>query len=570
MKLTLNLRLLLILLAVLVTFTSCKVGEKPDQDTGSETASETAAATEESTTEAETESELSEYRASISRSRSELEEMLTLQDSEFEEAHQKLKAFEELAVVSSDYDAVDAVYMEFEDLFFHIDTQVSIASLIYNMDTTDEAASSRYLDSYALYGDLYNAYIESCKNVYNSTPIRDELFADWTEEDIEELFAYDPQTQELRELNEALLVELNALSDEEFYDRSAEIYAELVQNNNKIAKFSGYDNYYLYASEKIYGRDYGVEDIDLFTKYVMLYFLPNEPTLLENWQSKYTKFSQARAQIMYNYLFEPFDTLQENYVENYINSFEGSMYDGLSHMFANRNVVFASSANSHPSAYQTYLREIETPFCLFGINGQSTTTLIHEMGHYYAALYNEDVYSFDLAETQSQANEMLFLAYVKKDLASDIYAAVRGYTLYNFVIQSIVCVLIDEFEREVYALESVEGYTSEDFDAIMEKVCSKYVSVEYLNQNIVDINQYWRLTATNSAVYYISYAVSMTEALCIFSAVEEDSEAGRELYRMLIEEIDENDGFLEAVNKIGLASPFEGETFEDILAALLK
>jgi oligoendopeptidase F len=138
------------------------------------------------------------------------------------------------------------------------------------------------------------------------------------------------------------------------------------------------------------------------------------------------------------------------------------------------------------------------------------------------------------------------------------------------VVQSIVCVLIDEFEREVYALESVEGYTSEDFDAIMDGVCSKYVSLDYLNQNIVDINQYWRLTATNSPVYYISYAVSMTEALCIFSAAEEDREAGRELYRMLIEEVDENDGFLEAIDKIGLASPFDEKTLQDILAALLK
>lgn len=555
---------------MLLLLTSCMNSAGPDEESESGSANSTESVSETVTVEEETEPPLSEYRAGISRSRAELEEMLTLQDEEFADANEKLKAFEELALVSSDYEAVDALYMEFEDLFYHIDTQISIASVIYNLNTTDEEASSKYLDSYDLYGDLYNAYVESCKNVYNNTPIRDELFADWTEEDIEELFAYDPETQELRELNEELLVELNALPDSEFYDRSAELYAQLVENNNKIAKLSGYDNYYQYASEKIYGRDYTVEDIEKFASLTAKYYIPNEPTVNERWQHKYSKLSEDMFNIMYNFLFEPFDELEKNYLELYLDSFEGSMSEGLNHMFDNRNVIFATSINSHQSAFQTYFTELDTPFCLYGYYGQATSTVVHEMGHYYAALYNEDVFSFDLAETQSQSNEMLLLEFIGDEMPMSVYSAVRGYTLYNFMLQSIVCVLIDEFEREVYALESVEGYTSEDFDAIMEKVCSKYIDLEYLNKNIVDINDYWRLTATNSPVYYISYAVSITEALCVLTAVENDRAEGRELYRMLIEEVEENDGFLEAINKVGLANPFEEQTFVDVLETLMK
>ena len=567
MKLTL--KLLSMLLAILMLLSACTEAGSPNETTETETVITTEAVSE-SATEEETEPPLSEYRASISRSRAELEEMLTLQDEEFTAAHEKLKEFEELAVVSSDYDAVDALYMEFEDMFYHIDTQVSIASVIYYLDTINEEASGKYLDSYDLYGDLYNAYIESCKNVYNNSPIRDQLFADWTEEEIKELFAYDPETQELREINEELLVELNALPADEFFDRSAEIYTELVTNNNKIAELSGYDNYYLYASKEIYGRDYGIEEIERFVDYTEKYYLPNHETVNNRWQVRYSKLSEKDFDLMYGFLFDPFDGLDKNYVEGYINSFEGSMYDGLHHMFENRNVVFASSLNSHQSAFQTYFTELEMPFCLYGYHGQASSTIIHEMGHYYASLYNENVNSFDLAETQSQSNEMLLLKYLDGEMPSAVYSAVKGYTLYNFMLQSIVCVIIDEFEREVYALDSVEGYTSKDYDAIMAKICEKYGGVDYLKKNVVDINEYWRLTATNSPVYYISYAVSITEALNIFTIAEQDEAKAREVYRILIEEVEENDGFLEAIGKADLASPFEEKTFEDVLATLLK
>jgi oligoendopeptidase F len=130
--------------------------------------------------------------------------------------------------------------------------------------------------------------------------------------------------------------------------------------------------------------------------------------------------------------------------------------------------------------------------------------------------------------------------------------------------------VIDEFERQVYSLESVEGYTSEDFDAIMEAVCEKYGGASYIKNSIVDINMYWRLTATNSPVYYISYAVSNTESLNIFAIAEQDEAAARELYRILIEETEEVDGFLSAVDKAGLASPFEEELFEGVLEMMLK
>lgn len=583
------LQMLALLLAIIITLSACNVGGNTTDTTETTVADETTAGeedtsgettveetTEEETTEEETTEEettvkgqLAGYRGEISLSIDQVKEMYTLTDEYFEAALAKLAEFEELAIIGEDSDAVDAIYEEFEDMFFHIETQVNIATLIYYYNTTVEETNEAYLNATEKYGDMYNAYVESCKKVYENSPIRDELFADWTEEDIAELFAYSSEMQDLNQRNEELLVELNDLLEADFYDRSAEIYAEIVTNNNRIAELNGYDNYYDYASTEIYGRDYTREDIAQFSDSVWKTFFKNMNTLSNGWMEAYYGLSNVKARKVLSFIESPFDRQTKNYLQSYIDSYEGSMHEGLSHMFENKNVLFADSRNSHQSAFQLYLTELEKPFCLFGSNGQSTSTIAHEMGHYYAALYNPDVSSYDLAETQSQSNELLLLKFLEGEFSADIYEVIKGYTMYNFAVQSVVCVIIDEFERAVYDLESVEGYTSEDFDAIMAEVCMKYGGVEMLSQNVVDINQYWRQVATNSPVYYISYAVSMVASLSLYATAEEDEAAAREIYRILIEETEENETFMSAVERSGLDNPFLYETFTKIMPVML-
>lgn len=548
------------------------VGEEDTSDAEDETTVDaTEDTTEEDTTEEETtaKGQLAGYRGTISLSIEQVKELYTLTDEYFDAALAKLAEFEELAIIGEDSDAVDAVYEEFEDMFFHIETQVNVATLIYYYNTSIEETNEAYLNATEKYGDMYNAYVESCKKVYEQSPIRDELFADWSEEDIAELFAYSPEIQDLDQKNEELLVELNDLLEADFYDRSAEIYAEIVTNNNRIAELNGYDNYYDYASAEIYGRDYTREDIAQFAESVRKTFFKNMNTLYNSFDDALGGLSNVKRRKVISFLDSPFDRQTKNYLQSYIDSYEGSMHEGLSHMFENKNVLFADSRDSHHSAFQLYLTELEKPFCLFGSNGQSTTTIAHEMGHYYAALYNPDVSSYDLAETQSQSNELLLLKFLDGELSADIYEVIRGYTMYNFAVQSVVCVIIDEFERAVYDLESVEGFTSEDFDAIMAEVCLKYGGVEMLSQNVVDINQYWRQVATNSPVYYISYAVSMVASLSLYTTAVEDEAAGREIYRILIEETEEGETFMSAVERSGLDDPFLPETLNKIMQVML-
>ena len=260
-----------------------------------------------------------------------------------------------------------------------------------------------------------------------------------------------------------------------------------------------------------------------------------------------------------------FDELSKNYLVGYLYSLEGTMGDGMRHMFDNRNCVMSGKPNSHPTAFQTYLYEDETPFCLFGSSGQTTMTLVHEIGHYYAAISNNDLSNYDLLETHSQGNEYLFLNYSSGYFSPAVYDVIEGYQLAVAYIGIIMETIIDEFEQRVYTLPSVENYTSADFDAIMADVCSAYGGLSFVKNTYADPLNYWRQVCITSPVYYISYAVSSIAALELAAIAQEDLNAAYATYTTLVEGVTEEDGFLKALEKAGLTSPFAEETYTETL-----
>ncbi len=319
-----TIKLLALLLALLMLFTACDFAGSGETESGTdtETVSQTVSQTQSETEpEEETEDPKELYRESISHTRKELESMITLEEGDFEKAQAKLKEFESLAIASTDYDAVDALYVEFEDMFYYLDTQISLANIVYDLNHNNTEASSRYLDNYELFGDLYTEYMFTCRNVYNQSPIKDELFADWTEADIRMLLNYTPESQELRQENENLLVEFNELSGAAANERKAEIYVEIIKNNNRIAELAGYDNYYDYATVEVYGRDYSIEDINAFKNYIIEYFVPNIDALKGGWYAKYNALSNYGRNYVQDFLYEPFDALDVNNSSNPENRF---------------------------------------------------------------------------------------------------------------------------------------------------------------------------------------------------------------------------------------------------------
>lgn len=505
-------------------------------------------------------------------SKDELVKLYTLTAEEVEAAVSSLDAMVEKAQTSNDFETVMDAYYVFEEAYYHIAQQTTISMLIYYYDTSDTTAETRYTDTNKMFNLLQSEYNEACKTMLE-TPYADNFFDGWSEADIESVRGYDPAIATLRDEIDALQVQYDQLSssDSKFKEKCVDIYKQLITKSNQLAKLYGYDNYYDYATVNVYGRDYEKKDIQKFREYLIQYVVPYVGTVRNNSvvPSSWVNAKKGRVEDFINNAFDL--RPQRNYLIQYLNSLEGTMGDNMRHMFDNKNCVFSYSTTSHPTAFQTYLYEDGIPFCLFGSSGNTATTVAHEIGHYYAALTNNKINNYDLCETHSQGNEALFVAYCEQHLSSDVYGVIRAHQIFSFCYPLIMSTLVDEFEQRVYTLESVENMTVADFDAIMDSVCAPYGGTVIVGGMLgYPVNDYWKMVTINNPVYYISYAVSAAAALQIFAMAELDYDAAISAYTTLVEGVTVGDGFLGALEKAGLTTPFEEETFINIKGMLTQ
>ena len=576
-----KLRIVALLLLVMMMFTSCSIDSIMQMipGLGSDITVTTTTTTKTTTTNNGTtnDSDTKWNRADHTTSSKELAARYTLTPEKVEAAKAMLDGIVEASmVVDADMEELDAMFEDFEAAFYHIAQQMTISMIVYYVDMSNETNAQLYLDTQDMFYSLQDKYNEACRTMYLDSPHKDYLFDGWTPAEIASILEYDPEIIAIKKEIEALEVEYNDLSSDGFEDRAAEIYAQIVTKNNLLAReyYSNsevqYENYYDYASTNVYSRDYSTEKLADFRQYVIKYIVP----AFEKAYSRYSNVSNLSSNMKKqanSFLEGKFDSLDRNYLIEYLDSLgDTSMGNGMRHMFENKNCVISGKPKSHPTAFQTYLYEDEIPFCLFGSSGQSSTTVVHEIGHYYAALNNNDLSSYDLMETHSQGNEFLFLNFCSDKMPASVYDVVEGYQVVNACYIIIMATIIDEFEQKVYSLDSVEGFTSADFDAIMTEVCKKYGGASYIKDNISDPYNYWRQVCITSPVYYISYAVSSVAALEIAALAANDTDAAYTAYTTLVEGVEEKDGFLGALEIAGLGSPFEEETYEKINVILTK
>lgn len=575
-----KLRLVALLLTVMMFLSSCSAtweglldlipggGGKQTTVATTTTIKRTSKSTSSTTTTAPKEEEVRWNVDEHSLTKSQVLERYTLTEEYVDETLALLDTMVETAMSAESVDDIDSIYVEFEEAFYHIAQQMTIASIVYYCNMKDEAAINRHLNTQKMFYEVQDKYTESCRTIYLDAPLGKEIFADWSPEEIQELLDFDPQTTKLKEEVEALQVQYNELGNSQFKDGAAEIYAQIVTKNNELAKLYGYDNYYDYATERIYGRDYKASDLEVFKDYVIKYIIPTFNSIYNNATADVGDYTKGRVQ---TFLYAPFDSLElpKNYVIDYLDSLgDTNMGVAMRDVFDSKNCVFSYSPNAHPTAFQTYLNEDETPFCLFG-GSQNSTTIVHEIGHYYAAYTDTELNNYDLCETHSQGNEFLFLTYCSSMVSSKMYSVVRANHLYSVYATIVASSVIDSFEQKVYNLESVEGYGSEEFDAIMNEVIAEFgENAEIFSR--VDLYDYWRQVVVDNPVYYISYAVSAVASVEILALAEENYEAAQQAYITLVEGVDEEDGFLKALKKAGLTTPFEEETFKKVSAAMRK
>lgn len=463
----------------------------------------------------------------------------------------------------NDTAAIEAKLEEMIEQYYHIETQVMMVRVKTDVDTKDQALSDEYLFAFEMLTDVFDLYQQLCKDVDDSTSAyRDTFFADWTEEELEEMRNYTPEQMEIENKIQELEAEYRMFDDEQLLANTGEIYLQLIDLNNQMAQLNGYENYVDYAYAEVYDRDYAPEDTEIMRKYVKEHLVPLLGILYSDFQDSLNRLSPNNRNHLVNLLYSDYDVVAYAAFEAYLDFLPDELGDAMMDAIKSKNAVFSDDEEkANAGAYANYLNEKEHPICYFGPGYQDTLTVLHELGHYCAMYLNKGSDgSMDIAETHSQGNEYLFLAYIHNNRNSASYSTLLKYRLFEDVLTVIMSTIVDEFEQYVYT-HDVEDPA--EFDEIMNRIRDSYVSKETLDSyGIIDLNEYWKRVAIEQECYYISYGVSALAAIQLYGMGVENFDQAIESYSAIVHAPTEELGFMAALEKAGLMSPFEESLYE--------
>lgn len=457
----------------------------------------------------------------------------------------------------------DEKFEVYDDFVSYIQYQYQVGQILNDRDYT-AATQEAYSDITEYYYDIIAKYYGLFQLIYDSSVYKDYFYKDWTQEDIEEVLqlaaSYDAEnrteaekiTEEYEEWYQTTKG-LSAKTSEENRYALFSLYNRLVIANNNIAINAGYDNYMDYAYANVYDRDYKPEDVVNMRDYVREYIGPIAADTAKNYISWARSGSLSSSEQWYydtyseSYVFRNVaDTSNKNEIKAIVNARQSlsdyfaflsenaddthdSFSQALSDLFENGNYFFGK--NPTRTAYAWYIYEMQLPVLLFTSKYQVPFTLVHEFGHYYQFIYNGTLgVCMDHDETQSQGNEMLYLAWLKKNMPSNVSNGFKGLEyeqLRNMLSSIVLSTAVDEFEYLVYT--GATTYNGEPIATVKLSDGTTVINYEELYKSILDsywpkmgstysiAPYYWSYVVFDQAAYYISYAMSALPCLEIYA-----------------------------------------------------
>ncbi len=463
--------------------------------------------------------------------------------------------------LAQEYASVYEVYNQLYELIEYTISQRQLAEIAYYCDMDNSELEATY--SYML--DYYTAVISKFYSL--SRPFYDSCYRDFyyygmTEEEIN-AFLFDsdalsnPEYTALKERNNAIEVEFLALSDPSDGDDLPILYAEFVENNNRMAQIMGYDNYLEYAYESVYGRDYTYQDTSQISAYVKTHLSSAFTDIYNKWNTM-TGYTDEDLEKYYNQVDRPFfENLEGNtLVNDYIDVMEFTSNPDKNISFSDEFNKLMGDGNmfrgDYEGAFVTSIYSANLPIAYFGQGYDNPFTIVHEFGHFMNEIYSAEMsdwlsQSYDLLEMHSQGNEILYMCYLKDnaDMSEMAYALVETYSLVNMLYAVMAGMTIDTFEQAVY-LNEYDGSVAEiimadgkitydEYDLLYTSICTDY-GVEDV------IDGYWRYGMTiTSPCYYVSYSVSAISVLQLYEMSNtEGFDVAKDAYLRLFTYIDEN------------------------------
>lgn len=495
----------------------------------------------------------------------------TLTKAQVDDFNAKFAQQEQSILNSSNPAIIVSVMAKIQTSVRAISQQTTIAYILYCCNLNDKKASSRYLFAQQAYSDAAGKYNDLLAKLYHSgNPVHKELFKGWPAEQLKLLTEANDKVLPLQTRNAEITTQLYALSEKEQQTKVGPLYSEFIKNSNSIAKEYGYANYYDYATDVVYQRDSTKTQREAFRAYVKKYIIPLYEDSRDTFEKLKQNMSAADLKAFAKLMTDDYDKLpaafsKKNYLNGYFKTLPQSGKTKMSSIFKENRYIRTDSKNARVAAFTTML---DAPFCYFGPDMQSSFTIIHELGHYYAAMVTGSISSpMDLNETQSHGNELLFASYLNKELPKKYRDLLIAYRLYYFSNVIIDAALMDQFEEAVYTSSIPSSNETAYFDQLMKDTMASYglTGDESMTASML---WRWRNDGIPNPVYFLSYAVSSVSALQIYSLGLSDYQAAVKSYCALVEDSSKYDTYSALLKHAGLSTPYEEASYKD-LASLL-
>ncbi len=465
-------------------------------------------------------------------------------------------SYQKDSALDKQYQTFKKVFKTYESGVSNLTLQYQYAAITYHTDIENAEATKKYNDAYQYNNVAKGNYNGLYQKIYDSA-FREYFYHGWTEEKIQTtLQNYGGESNaEISALQNEIVEltlryqQINPATDDELLT----IYAQISENNKRIAQLKGYDDYMQYAYEKVYEREYAYTEVDAFYRYVVDYLSPAYVRLYERLDSayasdEYTIEERREHDSIMNASFFT-DYLSNKTVNDFMQtltvqkgSATYSYADKMKTLFEQGDYYLGNDQG----AYTWYLSREGAPILYFGESYRNAFTVTHEFGHYMNSLYNGGkVRAYDTLETHSQGLEMLFVAYLNGKLTPKVYELVKDRNIWDGLSTVMYSTSVNRFEQAIYTGE----YSGVNDTVIMADGKITYDEYDYLYQSILKEmgldgvlnHSYWRYATVERPCYYISYAISMACSLqFLVKAETEGLTAANEAYLKTITYTDTN------------------------------
>lgn len=475
----------------------------------------------------------------------------TLIDEYLEDAETLLEMIKE---GEEEYSVIENKYKIFRDLFTFLLDEIRYATII--ADTTKKQ------EDYELKNKLNDCYLEyeNYRILYEiefaNSKYRHDYYKNKTDEQINqyiESLSYDDTKKE----NEYESLMNNYLNDYYAGKISAdEALRGYVTSANEYAKLFAYDNYLEYSYNSIYKRDYDLSSTDLLSSYLKDNIIPLGNYFLEEYNKCYDSSTTREKEEYRSYLNDFFGHHLDE-LDAYANRIGGYYLENYQKFFDSGNYFLSSNENDNVTGYTWSFMNGDS-FIFFGRDYQKMRVFIHEFGHYNAARTGGSINkSYDLIETQSQGNELLFYYYLATSLVENknVSKMYLYYQLYKMVETIYQGYLINKLEEMIYNANP-EDLNFDHVMAYWNEIVSEYGLDKYR-----DKREFVTTVILNYQGYYMSYAASAISSLELLATAVLDFDSGIENYKTIYN-FHSNKNYLEVLSLANLYSIFDPECYK--------